>query len=64
MEATARLPAMVSSIGFLATPAVSLLLANWLLGEPLTADLLLGVRTDHGRRRQRRLAGPRRRPRA
>lgn len=42
VEATARLPAMVSSIGFLATPAISLLLANWLLGEPLTADLLLG----------------------
>jgi drug/metabolite transporter (DMT)-like permease len=33
---------MVSSIGFLTTPAVSLLLANLLLGEPITADLLLG----------------------
>jgi drug/metabolite transporter (DMT)-like permease len=42
VEATARLPAMVSSIGFLATPAVSLVLANRLLGEPLTLDLLLG----------------------
>jgi len=42
VEATAKLPTMVSSIGFLATPAVSLLLANLLLGEPLTLDLLSG----------------------
>src|SRR6185312_5147179 len=42
MEATAKLPALVSSIGFLATPAVSLVLANVLLGEPFSADLLLG----------------------
>lgn len=42
VEATARLPTMVSSVGFLATPAVSLVLANWLLGEKLTADLLAG----------------------
>jgi len=42
VEATAKLPTMVSSIGFLATPAVSLLLANVLLGEPLTLDLLAG----------------------
>jgi drug/metabolite transporter (DMT)-like permease len=42
VEATAKLPTMVSSIGFLTTPAVSLLLANLLLGEPITADLLLG----------------------
>lgn len=41
-EATAKLPAMVSSIGFLTTPAVSLLLANLLLGEAITADLLAG----------------------
>jgi drug/metabolite transporter (DMT)-like permease len=33
---------MVSSIGFLTTPAVSLLLANLLLGEPITPDLLAG----------------------
>lgn len=42
MEATAKLPAMVSSIGFLTTPAVSLILANVFLGEPFTADLLAG----------------------
>jgi drug/metabolite transporter (DMT)-like permease len=42
VEATAALPAVVSSIGFLATPAISLVLANWLLGEPITADLLAG----------------------
>ena len=42
VEATAALPAVVSSIGFLSTPAVSLLLANLFLGEPLTADLLGG----------------------
>jgi drug/metabolite transporter (DMT)-like permease len=42
VEATARLPAMVSSVGFLATPALSLLLANRLLAEPLTPDLLAG----------------------
>ena len=42
IEATAALPAMVSSVGFLTTPAISLLLANLLLGEPITADLLAG----------------------
>lgn len=42
MEATAALPAVVSSIGFLTTPAVSLILANLLLGEPITVDLLTG----------------------
>jgi len=42
VEATAKLPTMVSSIGFLSTPAVSLLLANLLLGEQLTLDLLSG----------------------
>ena len=43
VEATMRLPAMVSSIGFLTTPAISLILANRLLGEPFTPDLLLGA---------------------
>jgi len=43
VEATARLPAMVSSIGFLTTPAISLILANRLLGEKFTPDLLLGA---------------------
>jgi O-acetylserine/cysteine efflux transporter len=42
MEATAKLPALVSSVGFLTTPAVSLILANILLHEPLTPDLLAG----------------------
>jgi O-acetylserine/cysteine efflux transporter len=42
MEATAKLPALVSSVGFLATPAVSLILANVFLHEPFTPDLLAG----------------------
>jgi O-acetylserine/cysteine efflux transporter len=42
MEATAKLPTLVSSVGFLTTPAVSLILANIVLHEPLTADLLAG----------------------
>ena len=42
VEATAALPAVVSSVGFLTTPAISLILANWLLGEPITADLSIG----------------------
>ncbi len=42
MQATATLPTVVSSIGFLTTPAISLLLANLFLGEPFTVDLLLG----------------------
>lgn len=43
LEATARLPAMVSSVGFLATPAVGLVLSNLILGEPFTPDLLAGA---------------------
>jgi drug/metabolite transporter (DMT)-like permease len=42
MEATAKLPALVSSVGFLTTPAVSLILANIFLNEPFTPDLLAG----------------------
>ena len=42
MEATAKLPALVSSVGFLTTPAVSLILANAILHEPFTPDLLAG----------------------
>lgn len=42
MEATAKLPALVSSVGFLTTPAVSLILANIVLNEPITPDLLAG----------------------
>jgi O-acetylserine/cysteine efflux transporter len=42
MQATATLPTVVSSVGFLATPAVSLILANILLGEKFTMDLLIG----------------------
>jgi len=42
MQATATLPTVVSSVGFLTTPAISLLLANIFLGEPLTTDLLVG----------------------
>lgn len=43
MEAAAGLPAMVSSVGFLMTPAAGLLLATWWLGEPLGLDLLAGT---------------------
>jgi O-acetylserine/cysteine efflux transporter len=42
MEATAKLPALVSSVGFLTTPAVSLILANIFLGEAFTPSLLAG----------------------
>ncbi len=42
VEATIRLPTVVSSVGFLATPAAGLILSNLMLGEPLTADLLAG----------------------
>jgi O-acetylserine/cysteine efflux transporter len=42
VEATMRLPTVVSSVGFLATPAVGLILSNLILGEPITADLLAG----------------------
>jgi O-acetylserine/cysteine efflux transporter len=42
MLASTTLPAMVSSVGFLATPAVGLLLSTLFLGEPLGPDLLIG----------------------
>ena len=42
MEATAKLPALVASVGFLTTPAISLIAANVFLHEPLTPDLLAG----------------------
>lgn len=42
VEATRKLPALVSSVGFLTTPAVSLILANIFLHEPFTPDLLAG----------------------
>jgi O-acetylserine/cysteine efflux transporter len=42
MQATATLPTVVSSVGFLTTPAVSLILANILIGEEITPDLLAG----------------------
>jgi O-acetylserine/cysteine efflux transporter len=43
VQATAVLPSVVSSVGFLMTPAVSLILANLLLGEAFTPDLLIGA---------------------
>lgn len=43
VEATMRLPTVVSSVGFLGTPAAGLILANLMLGEPLTPDLLGGT---------------------
>ena len=42
MEATRLLPTVVSSVGFLATPAVGIALSNLLLGERFTPDLLAG----------------------
>ena len=42
VQATATLPTLVSSVGFLTTPAISLILANLMLGEPITVDLLAG----------------------
>ncbi|MBN8889726.1 MAG: DMT family transporter [Rhodospirillales bacterium] len=43
MEAAASLPAMVSSVGFLMTPAAGLILSTLWLGEPLGPDLLAGT---------------------
>jgi drug/metabolite transporter (DMT)-like permease len=37
-----KLPAMVASVGFLATPATGLVLSTWWLGEPLGPDLIAG----------------------
>jgi drug/metabolite transporter (DMT)-like permease len=42
MEATVLLPTMVTSVGFLATPAVGLVLSNLVLGEAFTPALLTG----------------------
>jgi drug/metabolite transporter (DMT)-like permease len=42
MQASVELPAMVASVGFLATPATGLVLSTWWLGEPLGADLIAG----------------------
>ncbi len=42
MEATVLLPTMVTSVGFLATPAVGLVLSNLVLGEAFTLELLAG----------------------
>lgn len=43
LQASARLPTVVASVGFLATPATGLVLSNLVLGEPITPDLLLGT---------------------
>ena len=43
IEATVILPAVVASVGFLATPAFGILLSNWILGEPITPDLIGGT---------------------
>lgn len=42
MVAAAELPAMVSSVGFLMTPAAGLILSTLWLGEPMGLDLLAG----------------------
>lgn len=43
MEATTALPLVVASVGFLAGPAVGLLLSAVWLGEPLTPSVLAGA---------------------
>ncbi len=43
MQATTALPLVVASVGFLAGPAVGLLLSAAFLGEPLTASVLGGA---------------------
>ncbi|MGH7155593.1 MAG: DMT family transporter [Acetobacteraceae bacterium] len=43
IEATVLLPAVVSSVGFLATPAAGVLLSAWILGEPITPPLIGGT---------------------
>lgn len=43
MLAAARLPTVVSSVAFLATPATGVILSNLMLGEPITPDLILGT---------------------
>jgi drug/metabolite transporter (DMT)-like permease len=42
MEVAANLPAMVASVGLLATPAAGLALSTWWLGEAFGPDLMLG----------------------
>lgn len=42
MEVSASMPAMVSSVGLLLTPAAGLALSTWWLGEAFGADLMLG----------------------
>ncbi len=43
MEAAVLLPAVVSSVGYLATPAVGIILSAVILGEPITPDLIAGT---------------------
>ena len=43
MQATTQLPIIVSSVGFLAGPAVGVLLATVFLGEPLGPDIVVGA---------------------
>jgi drug/metabolite transporter (DMT)-like permease len=43
MQATTALPLIVASVGFLAGPAVGLVLSVLFLGEPLTISIILGA---------------------
>ena len=43
METAVLLPAVVSSVGYLATPAVGIILSAIILGEPITPDLVAGT---------------------
>jgi drug/metabolite transporter (DMT)-like permease len=43
MQATTALPLVVASVGFLAGPAIGLLLSAAVLHEPLTASVLAGA---------------------
>jgi drug/metabolite transporter (DMT)-like permease len=42
MQASVKLPAMVASVRFLATPATGLVVSTWWLGEPFGPDPLAG----------------------
>ena len=57
MEATAKLPTMVSSVGFLTTPAISLITGQHFAARALHRRPADRVGVDHGRGRFRRLAG-------
>lgn len=62
LQATRLLPMVVASTGFLAAPTTGLLLASVWLGEPMTAELLVGSALILGGVAAAALPAPRRRP--